>query len=166
VPPTPTIPGAFGEGQKIVGTDIQAGTYRSAGGTGCYWQRVSGFGGTLGEILANDNAAGPTIVTIAPTDKGFSSQRCGQWIPLGGPVTASPTAPFGAGTFVVGKDIAAGTWRSNGTTSCYWARLKGFSGQLGEIIANDNVTGSAIVTIAASDTGFTSARCGTWTLLQ
>lgn len=166
IPPTPTIAGAFTDGTKIVGTDIQPGTYRSMGASGCYWERMSGFGGTLGEIIANGNPAGPAIVTIAATDKGFKSQRCGTWTPATTAITASPTAPFGAGTFMVGKDIAAGTWRSDGTGSCYWERVKGFSGQFGDIIANANVTGGTVVEISAGDAGFTSARCGTWTKIN
>lgn len=74
-----------------------------------------------------------------------------------------PAAPFGEGTYIVGVDIAPGLWRSDGVTSCYWARLSGLSGSLGNIIANDNETGSAIVQIGPNDKGFTSSRCGTWT---
>jgi hypothetical protein len=42
-------------------------------------QRMSGLnrtGGTLGELIANDFG---TIVTIAPSDAAFSSERCGTW---------------------------------------------------------------------------------------
>jgi hypothetical protein len=151
---------------KIVGTDIPPGTYRSIGGSSCYWERLKGFGGTLGEILANDNAIGPVVVTIATTDKGFNSSRCGRWTQDLSPLTTNPTAPFGDGTFLVNKDIAPGTWRSSGGSGCYWERLKGFSGDLGDIIANDNASGSTVVTIGPGDTGFSSARCGTWTKIS
>ena len=70
---------SFGDGTYIVKTDMTPGTYASAGGTGCYWERLSGFGGTNGEILANDNVDGPTVVTIKPTDAGFSSNGCADW---------------------------------------------------------------------------------------
>ena len=36
-------------------------------------------------------------------------------------------------------------------------------GELSDVVANDNVSGTTIVTIEASDEGFSSARCGTWT---
>lgn len=157
---------SFGGGMKIVGADIPPGTYRSAGGSECYWERLSGFGGTLEEIIANDNAVGPTIVTIAATDKGFDSERCGVWKQDLSPITDSPTAAFGEGIFIVNGDIAPGTWRSSGGESCYWARLSGFSGQFDDIIANDNATGPTVVTINESDAGFESSRCGTWTKIQ
>ncbi|MGB2874791.1 MAG: hypothetical protein WBB76_04865 [Gaiellaceae bacterium] len=77
---TPTPQTAFLDGTYRVGTDIVAGTYKSTATTdSCYWERLSGFGGTLGEIIANYYGSGPTYVTIAPTDLGFHSARCGGW---------------------------------------------------------------------------------------
>lgn len=71
---------------------------------------------------------------------------------------------FGDGTFIVGKDIKAGTYRTReGTSGCYWARLKDFNADIGSILANDNIDDPAIVTISKSDKGFESRGCGTWT---
>lgn len=67
----------------------------------------------------------------------------------------------GSGVYMVGEDIEPGTYRSDGD-SCYWARLAGFSGSLDDIIANDNVSGTAYVTIDPSDVAFESNRCGDW----
>jgi hypothetical protein len=155
----------FGDGTYRVGKDIAPGTYRARGGNGCYWERLASFSGTLKAILANDNASGPTVVTILRTDKGFMSSRCGTWTARLTRITKS-TSRFGPGTYIVGLDIAPGTYRSSGTSGCYWERLKGFTGTLNAIIANDNARGQAIVTIARSDKGFSSSRCGTWTRLQ
>lgn len=147
--------------------DVRPGTYRTrTASAGCYWARLSGFGGTFSEIIANENADGPTVVTIAPTDKGFESTRCARFTADLSAITSSITAPFGEGTFILGTDIAAGTWRSDGAAGCYWARLSGFSGTFSDIIANGNPDGSAVVTIAGGDKGFESVRCGTWTKLQ
>jgi hypothetical protein len=41
--------------------------------------------------------------------------------------------------------------------------VSGFSGQLRDIIANDFGTTTPVVTISASDVGFTSNTCGAWT---
>lgn len=165
--PTPT-PGpavlTFGGGVKIVPTEVPPGTYRlRTASPGCYWERLSGFGGTFAEILANGTTDGPAVVTILGTDKGFNSSRCGVWSADLSAITASPTAPFGMGTYQVGVDIAAGTWRSAGGTTCYWERVSGFRGGFADIIANGNAGDTTIVTISASDKGFTSSRCGTWT---
>src|SRR5260370_4638633 len=70
---------SFDDGTFIVGTDITPGTYRNSGGSSCYFARLSGFGGTIDTIIANNNVSAPTIVTIAPSDKGFQSKGCGTW---------------------------------------------------------------------------------------
>lgn len=77
--------------------------------------------------------------------------------------TPTPQVSFGGGTFRVGTDIVPGTYRnSDSSGGCYWERLRGFSGTLPDIIANDFTNDIAIVTISPSDVGFKSERCGTW----
>jgi hypothetical protein len=145
--------------------DVPPGTYRTRQIPifNCYWERLSGFGGTFGEIYANGNSAGYVVVTIAAGDAGFSSDGCGEW---SADLSAVPNPPGQVavdGIYIVGVDIAAGTWRSSGGGgNCYTARLSGFSGDFGEIIANNNSEGPTIVTISASDRGFETAGCGTW----
>lgn len=70
----------------------------------------------------------------------------------------------GSGVYLVGEDIQPGTYRMvlEGSDRCYWARLAGTSGELGDIIANDNVSGQAIVTIGEGDVAFETSRCGEW----
>lgn len=162
-PPPVSVP-QFGNGMFVVGSDIQPGTYRTRkGADGCYYARLSGFGGTLSEIIANENTDDPAVVTIAPTDKGFQSVRCGTWTQDLSQITASKTS-FNDGTYIVGTDIQPGTYRSSGREGCYYARLSGFGGSTREIIANENTDSPAIVSIALGDKGFQSVRCGTWRL--
>ena len=79
---TPRV--AFSDGTYRVGPDIAAGTYRSvATADNCYWARLSGFGGTLDDIIANYFGNSPTIVTIAPADVGFRASNCGGWTRIG-----------------------------------------------------------------------------------
>jgi len=67
----------FSNGMHQVGTDLQPGTYRiRKDSRGCCYAPLGDFSGKLEEILANGNANEPTIVTIAPTDANFESQRC------------------------------------------------------------------------------------------
>jgi hypothetical protein len=147
----------------VVGKDIQPGTYRTrTASSGCYYERLAGFGDTLNEVLDNDNTDAPAVVTIAVTDKGFKSSRCGTWTADLSAITKSQ-ASFGDGTYIVGTDFLPGTYKSDGRTGCYYERLAGFTGALSEVIANENTDTAAIVTIAPSDKGFKSARCGTWT---
>lgn len=168
-PPTATpkpaaTPFHFGSGQKNVGTDLPAGTYRTRQASpSCYWQRLSGFGGTISEIIANGNTNGPAVVTIAASDKGFDSTRCAEWSADLSAISKAPTDPFGEGTLIVGTDIAPGTWHNSGTPGCSWQRMSGFTGGVGDIIANGNTDTAVNVTIGPGDKGFSSARCGTWT---
>ncbi|MFC9789146.1 hypothetical protein [Rhodococcus sp. NPDC127528] len=68
-----------GDGIFLVGKDINPGTYRNSGTSGCYWQRSSGTSGDFDEILANGNENGPAVVTIRASDVAFTARRCGTW---------------------------------------------------------------------------------------
>lgn len=73
----------------------------------------------------------------------------------------------GDGTFVVGTDIKAGTYKTAGPAdsaipNCYWARLKGTSGAFEDILANGNTGGPATVTIRSGDAAFETSGCETW----
>jgi hypothetical protein len=156
----------FSDGTHRVGEDIQPGTYRTReGSSGCYYARLSGFGGGFEEILANDNTSDPAIVTIEPTDVGFESRRCGTWTQDLSAITSSTTS-FEDGTYFVGTDIAPGTYRSSGSSGCYYVRLSGFNGSFENIIANQNTDAPAVVAIDPTDAGFQSKRCGTWTRVE
>jgi hypothetical protein len=67
----------------------------------------------------------------------------------------------GDGIYIVGTDITPGTYKNTASTNCYYARLSAFDTQA--IISNNNTDAVAIITIAASDKGFQSNSCGTWT---
>ena len=153
----------FGDGTFVVGQDIQPGTYRTqVASPGCYYARLSGFGGTIGDIIANANTDAPAIVTISASDKGFESVGCGTWTKDLSAITTSKTS-FADGMYIVRTDIQPGTYKSSGQSGCYYARLRRFGGTIDDIIANANTDTPAIVTISASDKGFESANCGTWT---
>jgi hypothetical protein len=47
--------------------------------------------------------------------------------------------------------------------NCYWARRKGDSGSLNDIIANNNSSGANVVTIKSSDKIFETNGCNPWT---
>lgn len=71
-----------------------------------------------------------------------------------------------AGTYLVGKDIKAGTYSSDGGSACYWARLRNLDGELGSIISNDLAAGRVHVTIRKTDVAFKFERCAPFTLDQ
>ena len=145
----------YGPGIYVVGDDIEPGIYRSEGGV-IYFARLSGFSGELDDILANGALpSGPVYVEIKSTDAAFKTEGSGKWrkINLDEYIGAMLTS-FGDGWYIVGKDIMPGKYRSNyGCT--YWARLKGFSGELNSIIANSAMDeGTVIIEIKSSDFGF------------
>jgi hypothetical protein len=101
-------------------------------------------------------------INVAATDKGFESQNCGTWTKDLSQITTSKTT-FGDGMYIIGTDVTPGTYRNTGAQGCYYARLSGFGGTVDDILANNNVETATIVTISASDKGFQSNGCGTWT---
>ena len=157
----------FGAGTWRVGTDIAPGRYYAdPPTTGCYWARLSGFGGSFNEILANDFVAfdaAQLIVDISPSDRGFSTEpACGTWFNT--PRHGLQTSITG-GTWLVGLQVAPGTYRAVVTSTCYWERLRSFAGDLNAIIENDfiNTPQQVFVTMSGGEVGFnTDASCGTW----
>lgn len=164
-PPPPPGQGEFGDGTWRVPDEIKPGLYRNTDSSEhCYWERLSGFSGELRDIIANGIANQRFIVEVTPSDTGFSSTRCGRWSSDLSPRTPSPTAIFGGGHYQVGFEVAPGTWRNSDSAGhCYWERLSGFSGQLIDVIANGISQSIQAVTIAETDVGFWSDRCGAWT---
>jgi hypothetical protein len=172
--PTPTAPSGpqtqFSNGQYLVGTQIVAGRYYVAPASNCYWERESGTGGTLGEIIDNDfvGFSSPQwIVDILSSDKAFKSDSCGTWF-KDAPRTGVQTS-ISQGMWLVGSQVTPGTYSAPAQYGCYWERLSNFQGSLYSIIANDFVSsaGQALVTISSSDVGFdTSPSCGTWTRIS
>lgn len=71
-------------------------------------------------------------------------------------VTYTPPPPhqYGAGTYLVGRDIQAGTYHSSGSPDCYWARLSDLSGGVSSIISNHLGSGPQYVEISSSDKAF------------
>ena len=166
-PPPP--PNSIGPGTHRVGSDIESGRYFSDPDSGCYWERLKGFGGSVStDVIANEFVgfdAMQWIVQIAPSDAGFKTDEdCGRWYkenPRHG-----EQSDIHGGVWLVGRQVAAGTYEANSTGSCYWERLRGFGGTVSEdVISNDFVgnPGRVIVTIRSGDLGFmTDEDCGVW----
>lgn len=70
---------SFGDGMHLVGEDISAGIYRSPGGDRCYWERLSGLGGTSADRITNDYGTHTPAVEIKDSDAAFTTRGCGTW---------------------------------------------------------------------------------------
>lgn len=162
--PTWAVTVLRGDGTYRVGTQIKPGLYKSTGGSFCYWARLRGFSGNLGDIVANDIVSGVTYVQILPGDVGFESDGCGNWttVPSTG---ARATKITKDGTYRVGIDILPGTYYGYAAAGdfCYWATLSGFTGTLNDIYDNDIPSGWITVTIPSWAKGFEAHGCGTLT---
>ena len=70
----------------------------------------------------------------------------------------TPESSVGPGTLRVGEDIAPGIYAGRAGTdildSCYWARLEGASGELDDILANENARGQFYVEVLETDAYF------------
>ena len=150
----------IGDGTWLVGAEIAAGTYIAPGSVFCYWELLSGFGGTLDEIIAAGFSEGRQIVTIKKTNAGFKTNDCGRWRLAS--EMAAPVESMTDGTWLVGPEVQPGTYTAPGGDLCYWERLSGFGGSLDEIIAAEFGEGRQIVTIEATDEGFRTNGCGEW----
>ncbi|MCX4233879.1 hypothetical protein ACH4Y0_08940 [Streptomyces sp. NPDC020707] len=157
-----------GDGDFQVGTDVRSGTYRTTGNADalCYWERAKDASGEMDSIIANDNVSGTSYVTVLKSDKLFKSSGCNDWEGVDAKASGTPATLIkgDGGMHRVGADIAPGTYRSTGNTDdlCYWERTKDASHSMESIIANDNVSGSAVVTVAAGDAYFKTSGCKDW----
>lgn len=177
---------SFGGGQWIVGDEVPPGRYFTDPDSGCSWQRRSGF--SLGypagraaltpfesppdhDFIAGRELrfdSGQEIVDIHPNDAAFRSRsECGEW--RAEPSHTGMPERIPAGTWLVGSQVAPGTYRADAAYLCLWLRLSGFGGAQEDVVEDGLVETRAgaelTVTIEASDAGFYSdAECGPWTL--
>jgi hypothetical protein len=157
---TPTPSTSFGFGTWIVGVGIAPGTYRSSGGgVGCTWERIRLDG--YGKITVSSRVLDVQTVEIIATDTTFrTTAECGVWAPA--PTNGPQSTTFGSGEWIVGVDIAPGTYRANGA-GCLWWRLRGFRSTNESTIIGFRSSDVQTVTIDPNDAGFlTTADCGTW----
>ena len=90
---------------------------------------------------------------------GFSA--CSATTPAGSGEPGHTESPqqinyrYGAGQYQVGSDIPPGIYAGRAgigiLESCYWARLSGASGELADIIANDNAVGQFYLEVLSTD---------------
>jgi hypothetical protein len=132
-------------------------------------------------------------VTILPTDAAFQTTGDVVWVkvqipaPAPGPTPAPQPAPkpapqaepapvstlpttFDEGTYLVGSQIAPGTYQTPGTTTEFggaWYRLSGTTGDYSEIIAIESVKGPATMTVLPTDHAVKFVGAGiTWTKIS
>ena len=87
--PAPTTRTSFDNGMFVVGTDIQPGTYSSAGPINpslglCSYIRLKDTSGDLAkDSIGGGSSPGPAVVTIKDSDAAFQSVNCKTWTKTG-----------------------------------------------------------------------------------
>lgn len=101
--------------------------------------------------------------TTAPPETAAAAPRPATTKPKPSREPGPPTSFDGDGEYLVGEDIAAGTYKTAGPADfgCYWERDKDSSGEFESIIANDNLNGSGRVTVRKGEI-FKTQGCQTW----
>ncbi|MEU4391612.1 hypothetical protein [Kribbella sp. NPDC023855] len=108
-------------------------------------------------------AADTAAVVVTPTVKpgAAAPQRTK-------PVEYSPKLSDhvkGDGTWLIGKEIKRGTYRSEGGEWCFWERLRDLSGEPEGVMSKGFVNGPQVVAIGPDDVAFSSQGCGQWVML-
>lgn len=150
------------DGTYRVGSNLKPGLYKATGtSNSCYWERLSGFSGSFGDIKANHFGAANGYVRILGSDKGFSTSGCGSWKKA--PSTGAKARTISKdGSYRVGIDIKPGLYQSTNTGSCYWETLSDFTGDFTDLITNDfSYDRNILVQIPSSAKGFEKSGCGT-----
>jgi len=115
----------------------------------------------LGSIGSSDKASSSSSTTVTVTRTVDVAPTTAK-PPRIGPMTTIDDD----GTYLVGKDIAPGQYRSaggsDGRSDCYWQRLSGLGGRNDDIIASELAEGQQIVEILPADVAFQSKHCQPW----
>jgi len=149
----------------LVGSDMLPGIWRAVRAELCAWKRLTATDPTDDAVVGSGSSL---TVEIHPSDVAFWSEGCGWWTQVMTPPSASPTDPFGPGTWLVGQEISPGLWQnSDSSQGCSWARLASLDGTPSSITASGVTSASAVVIeIGAGDVAFHSWGCGTWTRIS
>ena len=160
--PVPTVtpnPYVIKPGTHLVGTDLEPGIYLGMAGNSmlgaCYWARLKDLSGNFDALIANDNSIGQFYIEIKESDFALET-KCEIVLLSAVPEYTGPLpTTIGTGAYIVGRDIDAGIYKGNAgdglLSSCYWARLKNFSGEFSSLLANDNSQGQFYVQVLESD---------------
>jgi hypothetical protein len=157
------------DGMYVVGSQVSAGTYTSTSTATCTWERLKDASGSDDSALGFGpfNERGRVIVTISSKDKYFATSGCGTWTKM--PSTGTPAATAGDGMYAVGIHLQPGTYVNSGPApvTCMASILTGFGGTMEEFLQGGitelPTSHKLQLTLLATDKGFFTSGCGTWT---
>ncbi|WP_166804928.1 hypothetical protein [Cryobacterium sp. Sr8] len=163
--PTPTISGVAATARKLT---ANPGIWSPSPVVLTYqWMRngIVISGATASTYVPSGPDVGKRILVVVRGSKlGYTSKSR---VSAATAAIVISTAIPSDGTYRMGYGLSAGTYVTRAATAgCYWERLSGFDGLFDSIITNDYGSGQRIVTISASDAGFSTSDCGSWIRLK
>ena len=161
--PASGIESYFYEAERRGATGYSDDELLEAGQTACRLIPLSDRLSAISAVTAGvhgDLGAGTAIVDAA---KGSlcSTAQYESALRTTAPTSTGPVTSFGSGTYEVGVDVVAGEYRTPGTDSCYWARLRNNDGSSGDILDNSFGAGPQVVTLRDGEF-FENQSCGMW----
>ncbi len=175
--------GDFGPGIYLVGEDIEPGTYLSrppeasqSGAVSCFWKITHNSAKSRGiSVTVHLVEGGSALVTVADGDS-LDVQRCGRWERVE-PSTlfenddAKPL--FHDGTWIVGEDIAPGTYLTDDERdveirreSCFWTITENYENNLLDPVERDSTMQGKSTLTVESGQQLSTLGCGTWSLVR
>jgi len=137
---------AIKSGMYKVGVDLPAGEYVIVGSG--YFEVDKDSTGSFDAILANDNFANRTIITVKD-GQYFKFDRGAAYPIAKAPAVDTNSKVLKEGMYLVGKDFPAGEYKVEAEGSGYYETDKDSLHGLNSIIANDNFDGTRYVTVKA-----------------
>ena len=127
---------------------------------GCGWARVDSQGNSLGGAK---DVVGPQFFLLKTTDARVVVAGHCTW-------TTAPTYSVGVrsdgdGQYRVGTEIGTGWFHANNSADCLWFAENSLDGSNSSVTRGNESSGPHVVQLSASDIGFESYGCGTWTAL-
>ena len=121
--------------------------------------------GAIGNSEKKSNSSSSTTVTVTRTVASAPPTAAPE------PTNVGPATTLdGDGTFLVGKDIVPGQYRSaggsGGRSDCYWQRQSALGGGNDAILASDLAEGQQVVEILPTDVAFQSKHCQPWEKIE
>lgn len=133
------------------------------GETGPLLVAVAGFaviGAIAVSVVANDSPAESAASKPTAPQRGLVSQRHVEKAPV-----VADTVP-GDGTWIIGKELKRGTYRTAGSAVCLWQRLGAQVAGQWVVIDGAFKPGTQTVALGKDDVAFVSVGCPAWELVR
>jgi hypothetical protein len=120
--------------------------------------------------IVSATGGGRAFMQVLPSDVVIESQNCPTWEPVAATSYNRDRTRATPGEYRVGADLEPGTYSTPQPAQlCQWFRLRNWLGvtnpksSQNSVIAEGGSVTETSVTIKATDIGFQSYGCGTWT---